>query len=426
MAVRIVYARYKPVLASALLALCQAAGAVPATNSLSVTVASHQKADQYLTSCRVQLGDKKFNCLARVRGNGAIETPFVGNEAKSTSRGILPLGDYRVLQGKQWFFMSQTDARGIATWQSCNLGGDGKAYNCFAMKWLDAHDMLVAGNGDRIYMFYVPRVAQRVWFTGKALDLVLRRVNDKNQVVWEWTSADHDVAEVREPPRVKGLGSEFASRVKQIRTSFLTNLGVSGDDPLCITIRTPRCMHMHWVDYLHANSLAWDRDGGIVVSARNINTIFKIDYPSGDVAWRLGGYQAQRSDFALANDPLNGFSYQHSANVLPNGNLLLFDNGNNRPDRHSRAAEYRIDMEKKTATLVWSYAAVEEFAFRNCCGLAQRLTNGNTLIAWGGLADKSKTSNIPVATEVTPDGRVVFELRSSDPVLPYRVWKLEK
>ena len=112
--------------------------------------------------------------------------------------------------------------------------------------------------------------------------------------------------------------------------------------------------------------------------------------------------------------------------MLENGDLMLFDNGNCRPDRHSRAVEYKLDMARKTATLVWSYAADDGFAFRNCCGQVQRLKNGNTLIAWGGLAGNPRDDAIPVATEVTPAGQVVFELRSSIPSLPYRVWKQEE
>jgi len=405
----------------------QSPGPTPAANSLFVSVPTHHKADEYLTSCEQKAGDKWINCLAKARGNGTIETIYSVAATAIVPRGILPLGDYRVIHGTEWFFRSTTDAAGTTTRESCVLGADRQPRNCFSMKWLDAHDMLVAENGDRIYMFYVPRVRPRVWFSGKALDLVLRRVNAENKVVWEWSSADHDLAEVKDPPRKNGFVSEAASWIKQVRTSILTNLGVGGEEPICVNFGAkPRCMHMHWVDYLHANRLGLDPDGGNVVSGRYVSEVFKIDFPGGMVSWVFGGYHAQRADFKLVDDPMNGFSYQHSARVLANGNILLFDNGNGRPDQHTRAAEYSMDMQNKTATLVWSYPASADFAFRNCCGLVQRLKNGNTLIAWGGLGDKSKTSMIPVATEVTPGQKIVFELRSNVPELPYRVWKNEK
>ena len=393
--------------------------------SLFVSVPSQHKTDEYLATCQEKLGDKYINCLARVHGDGRIDQVYSTESERAAPRGIHLLRDYREINGKQWFFYTEFDARGVQSTKSCVLDQQNKPENCFSAEWLDFHDMLVAGNGDRIYMYYVPRISQKVWFSGKALDLVLKRVNAKNEIVWEWSSADHDIADIRDPPR-PNVGSEFANWIKEVRTSFLTNLGVSGEEPLCIKIgATPRCMQMHWVDFLHANSLAWDRDGGIVVSGRYINTVFKIDYPTGKVMWRLGGYKAKRSDFTIVNDPLGGFSYQHSVRMLPNGNMLLFDNGNNRPDQHTRAAEYKLDWEKKTATLVWSYPAEAEYPFRDCCGLVQRLKNGNTLIGWGGLEDNDKAANIPVATEVTPDGKVVFELRSRSPMLPYRVWKNE-
>src|SRR5262249_18267035 len=40
-------------------------------------------------------------------------------------------------------------------------------------------------------------------------------------------------------------------------------------------------------DYMHANSIEVDRDGNLLVSARNTCTIYKIDRTTGNVVWRL-------------------------------------------------------------------------------------------------------------------------------------------
>ncbi len=397
----------------------------PAANSLFVSVPGRQKTDEYLATLQDRSGDKVANCLVRVHADGVIERQYCTEPYKSAPSAIHSLRDYRDHKGEEWFFNTHVDATGTAVVESCVINAQHRPENCFSMKWLDPHDMLFADNGDRIYMFYVPRAKSAVWFSGKALDLVLRRINSRNEVVWEWSSADHAIADVKDPPRKKGFASEFINSIKLIRTSILTNLGASGD-PICIPFgANPKCLHMHWVDYLHANGLAWDRDGGIIVSVRHASEVFKIDYPGGQVAWIFGGYGAQHSDFKLVDDA-DGFSFQHSPQILPNGNLLLYDNANGRPNQRSRAVEYKFDMDRKTATQVWSYTAPEDFGFRDCCGLVQRLKNGNTLIAWGGLGDKTKTAAIPVATEVTPDGKIAFELRSTIPALPYRVWKQEK
>ena len=51
--------------------------------------------------------------------------------------------------------------------------------------------------------------------------------------------------------------------------------------------------------------------------------------------------------------------YQHSPILMPNGNLMVFDNGDNRNytnfGPYSRAVEYEIDEENKTIKQVWTY-----------------------------------------------------------------------
>lgn len=51
--------------------------------------------------------------------------------------------------------------------------------------------------------------------------------------------------------------------------------------------------------------------------------------------------------------------YQHATKLLPNGNLMLFDNGDNRNFtgdlKYSRAVEYKINENGKTVQQVWQY-----------------------------------------------------------------------
>ena len=51
--------------------------------------------------------------------------------------------------------------------------------------------------------------------------------------------------------------------------------------------------------------------------------------------------------------------YQHSPILMPNGNLMVFDNGDNRnytgAGPYSRAVEYEIDETNKTIKQVWQY-----------------------------------------------------------------------
>ena len=79
-------------------------------------------------------------------------------------------------------------------------------------------------------------------------------------------------------------------------------------------------------DYVHANSIDVDTDGGLLVSARNTSTVYKIDRASGAIVWRLGG---KRSDFAMTlvraferPTPLFARS-QGNLQLLPRGNVLV-------------------------------------------------------------------------------------------------------
>lgn len=170
-------------------------------------------------------------------------------------------------------------------------------------------------------------------------------------------------------------------------------------------------------EYAHANSAFVDTDGNIIISARGTSQIIKISRPGGQVLWKLGGKSNQ---FMFINDPYSHLCGQHAAHRLANGNLLLFDNGQNCwpvvPARGelTRIVEYRIDEQLLEAELVWSYS--QSGAYSTAQGSAQRLANGNTLIGWGRGPDV-------LVTEVNSSGEKVFEivgLDDGEPVATYR------
>ena len=85
-----------------------------------------------------------------------------------------------------------------------------------------------------------------------------------------------------------------------------------------------------------ADTIVMGVDGNYIVSFRRLGQIMKIDATSGAVIWRIGGH---KSDVTFPDDPFRGFSAQHSAAILPNGNLLLYDNGNQHEPPETRAAD---------------------------------------------------------------------------------------
>ncbi len=140
------------------------------------------------------------------------------------------------------------------------------------------------------------------------------------------------------------------------------------------------------VDWFHANGLAYDPgDDTIIVSGRTQGTIKLTN--DNEVVWIL----APHIDWTTAGDgtdltarllqPLDAAGqsitdaavldgtanhpefewawYQHAPKVLPDGTLLLFDNGDNRnytdQELYSRAVVYRIDTNAMTIQQGWQY-----------------------------------------------------------------------
>lgn len=163
-------------------------------------------------------------------------------------------------------------------------------------------------------------------------------------------------------------------------------------------------------DYFHINSIGFDVDGHLLVSARNTWTIYKVSRRTGEVIWRLGG---KKSDFAMGKG--TAFAWQHDARSHANGRLIsLFDNG---PDPHtkprSRALLLRVDAKNKRATLERQLVhSPPLFAFAT--GNVHVLPNGNTLVCWGTTG---------YFTEYGERGDVRFDARLHRRGMNYRVFR---
>jgi outer membrane protein assembly factor BamB len=138
-------------------------------------------------------------------------------------------------------------------------------------------------------------------------------------------------------------------------------------------------------EWTHSNGVAELPNGDIVVSFRTISTVIIIDRKTGKIIWKLGA------------PPLCG---QHAPTPLPNGNLLLFDNGSHRLD-HPMPFSRVIEIEPATKQIVWTYQEKRESDFFSPrISNAQRLPNANTLICEGVFGR---------LFEVTTDGELVWE-----------------
>ncbi len=206
-------------------------------------------------------------------------------------------------------------------------------------------------------------------------------------------------------------------------------------------------------DWSHANSVIHDpRDDSVIVSIRHQDAVVKFSRKTGKLIWILGTHDNwDKEKFGRyllkpQNDQQHFFPFhQHSPMILPNGNLMLYDNGNHRAspfdkivpytDNFSRAVEYAIDEKNMTVELVWEYGqfALEKI-YSAALGDANYLpTTGNILITHGNIFEKKQekklSAQIVEVTHTTPAEEVfnvvVFD-ETSDSSSGWRVYRSER
>jgi hypothetical protein len=95
-------------------------------------------------------------------------------------------------------------------------------------------------------------------------------------------------------------------------------------------------------DWMHANSLAFDRNGNYLISFYNNGQIWNVNAVTGHVNWKFG----RNGDFQIPPNSL--FDQAHSVQINKKGWLMFFDNGANK--KQSRTLAYALDMGSKKAT----------------------------------------------------------------------------
>lgn len=172
------------------------------------------------------------------------------------------------------------------------------------------------------------------------------------------------------------------------------------------------------INAFHLNTLTLDDDGNLLISNYSVD-VWKINRQTGEIMWRIGGPGNQFTFAGVDPKQAIGHFACHDISRLENGNVLLYCNGDRQGTRTSKIYEYHLDEVNKVATLVWQYTpSTPVYAWHR--GSAQRLPNGNTFIGWGGVTGAQGAA----CTEVTPDGRVVFEMKFDDSYLEsYRAYR---
>ena len=137
------------------------------------------------------------------------------------------------------------------------------------------------------------------------------------------------------------------------------------------------------IKHTHLNSIFLNEERNkLFVSGRDINTIFRIDRATSKIESCIGTLLNIDSEYY----PQNLFSGQHSAQLLSNGNILLFNN-NAKMGKNGMSSILEINQPNRKSSIVtpkFSYLYMFDNPEENFCakgGDVNKLKNGNYLIS---------------------------------------------
>jgi Arylsulfotransferase (ASST) len=162
-------------------------------------------------------------------------------------------------------------------------------------------------------------------------------------------------------------------------------------------------------DFLHINSVEALPGERTLISARNMWALYELNSSTGQVLTRIGG---RHSDVKLGSGA--GTAFQHDAEMQPNGNITVFDNGGF-PKVHpqSRALVVSVNAQAKTDTLVTQYEHPRPL-LAGSQGNVQALPGGDLFVGWG---------SEPYFSELSAAGAVLFDAYMHGSYQSYRAYR---
>ncbi|NPV09953.1 MAG: hypothetical protein HPY83_18570 [Anaerolineae bacterium] len=229
------------------------------------------------------------------------------------------------------------------------------------------HDYRVLENGNLLIHCLMDKMVPEIGPELKRCPYLIEITRDK-RLVWEWFGEEHyrDLQRLLEGDRWEYVGQRIQ---KDYPFDWAHNNTTQSMPDNASAARDSRF-----------------RAGNILFSYRSLDVIGVIDRDTGDIVWAWGP------------GVLDG---QHQPTMLPDGRILIFDNGTRRG--WSRV----VIMDPLAEEIVWEYQAdPRESFFSAYISGAQLLPNGNLLVCEGAPGR---------LFEVTPDKEVVWEYRSPYP-----------
>ena len=211
-------------------------------------------------------------------------------------------------------------------------------------------------DGNVIWKLPMPGLSHQVTLTPEGTLLVVRtnfdqvlEVTRDGDVVWEWNAREHIV----------DYNADNYVNYSQPREHFFGNIYARARE------KPPENPPM----WTHVNGLQ-KLDDGYLISLRNLDLVLRTDFEGNTV-----------STFGALI-----LKHQHHPVLLPDGNMIVYDNGN------GRAVEFYPD-----GSVAWEYTELTAPAM----GWIEKLWNGNYLFpdCWGGRI-----------IEVTPEGEIMKEI----------------
>ncbi len=228
---------------------------------------------------------------------------------------------------------------------------------------VDLHELQLTPQGTALVTSYFPIMCKLSSAGGPSAgaltDSLMQEIDVKTGLVmYEWTSVDHVAL------------SESYESAKSSTTAYP-------------------------YDFFHLNSINVDRDGSLLVSARNTWGVYDLSPATGAINWRLGG---KKSNFK--GSTATRTAYQHDARELPDGTISLFDNGS-APTVHpqSRGIVLQLNPVTGTVSLVSQLTRTPGLVVESE-GNVQQLANGDWFLGWG---------QEPFFSELSPQGTMLFD-----------------
>ena len=178
-------------------------------------------------------------------------------------------------------------------------------------------------------------------------------------------------------------------------------------------------------DVYHLNSIGLSDDKrDIIVSGRNLWTIFKIDRRNGDIIWRLGGKQ---SSFSIDSDA--SFSWQHDARILSHNTISMFDDNCCESSTippgtpPARGLELKLNFCTMTASVKRTYYHDPNLQVGSQ-GNVQSLPNGNKFVGFGESSYFSEFRNAGNTVDDT-SLNLIFDAQMPGNNYTYRAYRNE-